>query len=102
MLIRCYSMDFFDPQRWRVTGTNASKHFRSLLERESTAVASLAYAETPTDGAQALLSSSVKKPVKRCVGNPRVRDQVGAGLVRLAKGTSHFDGKAHASLSDEG
>ena len=58
-------MDFFDAQGSRVTKTNASKHFRSLLERESTAVASLAGAETPADRARAPFSSRVRKAVKQ-------------------------------------
>jgi len=61
--MHCYSMDFLDAQRWRVTDTNASKHFRSPLERESTTVASLTGAETPTDRARA---SFVKLRQKTC------------------------------------
>ncbi len=67
MLIRCYNMDFFDPQRWRVTNTNTSKHFRSLFEEESTAVASSALTESATAHALALLSSRVEKTVKKKV-----------------------------------
>ena len=58
-------MDFFDPQRWRVTNTNTSKHFRSLFEEESTAVASSALTESATAHALALLSSRVEKTVKK-------------------------------------
>lgn len=57
-------MDFFDPKRWRITSTNASKHFRSLFEEQSRAVASSARAETRAAHALALLSSRVQKPVK--------------------------------------
>ncbi len=64
VLIVCYSMDFFDPQRCRVTYTDASKQFRSLFDEESTPVASSAFSETTTAHALAFLSSRVEKTVK--------------------------------------